>query len=64
MRPDRYFSADQQQRLTELMARWRTAQEAGSAMAAVEQAELEELIRTEVRAAGERAADLLRQLPS
>jgi hypothetical protein len=33
-------------------------------MAPAEQAELEELVRAEVRAAGERAAALLRQLPS
>jgi hypothetical protein len=64
MRPDTFFTADQQRRLAELMARWRAAQDAGAVLAPEEQVELEELVRAEVRAAGERAAALLRQLPS
>jgi phenylpyruvate tautomerase PptA (4-oxalocrotonate tautomerase family) len=64
MQPDHYFTADQQRRMAELLTRWRAARDAGLAMAPAEQAELEELVRAEVRAAGERAAALLRQLPS
>ena len=64
MRPDTFFTADQQRRLAELMARWRVARDAGAALDPQEQAELEALVRAEVRAAGERAAALLHQLPS
>ncbi|MFO0811402.1 MAG: hypothetical protein U0746_22460 [Gemmataceae bacterium] len=39
------------------------ALDAGIALPEGEQAELDDLIRAEVRAAGERAAALLRQLP-
>jgi hypothetical protein len=64
MRPDMQFTADQQRRLAELMDRWRAARGGGAALAPADQAELEELVKAEVRAAGERAAALLRQLPS
>ncbi len=59
-RPDRFFSARQQQRREELTAQWRTAQDAGSNLPPAIQAELEQLVLAEVRAAGQRAADLLR----
>jgi hypothetical protein len=61
-RPDHFFSADQQARLNELMARWRAARDAGSALSPVEQAELDKLVDAEVRAAGERTAEVLREL--
>ncbi|HEY1378255.1 MAG TPA: hypothetical protein VGF55_15755 [Gemmataceae bacterium] len=64
MRPDGFFNADQQRRMADLMARWRSARDAGATLDPAEQAELETLVRAEVRAAGERAAALLRQLPS
>ncbi len=34
LRPDRFFSAAQQQRLTELMGRWRTARDKGETLPA------------------------------
>ena len=58
-RPDRFFSAAQQQRREALTAQWREAQDANQKFPAVLQAELEQLIHAEVRAAGLRAAALL-----
>jgi hypothetical protein len=60
MRPDALFPANHQQRLAELMDRWRTAREGNSALAAEEQAELEALVQAEVRAAAARAAAVVR----
>lgn len=60
--PDQFFTAQQQIRLQELMRRWRLARDGGAALSPVEQSELEELIDAEVRAAGQRAAAMLRQL--
>jgi hypothetical protein len=60
MTPDSYFSADERDRLAALMSRWRTARDAGIQLSPDEQAELDELVKAEVRAAGERAAELLR----
>ena len=61
-RPDRFFAAEQQRRLEELMARWRAARAAGSTLAPHEQEELEGLVEAEVRAAGRRAAALADEL--
>ena len=59
-RPDPFFTAEQQARLKELMTRWRAARDAGRSLTPDEQAELESLVDTEVRAAAERAAALIR----
>lgn len=64
MCPDVFFTEAQQQRLTELMAKWRAARDAGTHLPPAEQAELDDLIKAEVRAAGERAASFLRQMRS
>ena len=58
-RPDRFFTAAQQQRREELTRQWREAQDANREFPAASQAELEQLIHAEVRAAGQRAAALL-----
>jgi hypothetical protein len=58
LRPDRYFSAIQQQRLGELMARWRGANDAGHLLPPDEQTELDDLIEEELRASTSRAAAL------
>ncbi len=63
MTPDRFFTAAQQQRLAELMARWRSARDEGTTVAAAEQTELESLVAAELRASGERAAAFVRQMP-
>lgn len=62
LRPDSFFNAGQQLRLSELMARWRTARDAGSALPAAEQAELDDLIEKEIDASAERTAALLHEL--
>lgn len=60
---DRHFSAAQQQRLADLMARWRAARDAGSEFPAADRTELESLVAAELRAATDRAAALARQVP-
>jgi len=60
--PDRFFTAEQRQRLEQLMAEWRSARDAGNSLRPDEQSELEHLIDAELRAATERAAELLREL--
>ena len=64
MTPDSLFTAEQRDRLAALMARWRAARDAGTPLPPDEQAELDGLAEAEVRAAAERAARLLRALPS
>ncbi len=64
MRPDALFTAAQQQRLAELMDRWRAARDAGTALPPQEQAELDALVEAELRAATDRSASLVRQLSS
>jgi hypothetical protein len=59
---DRFFTAQEQQRLAGLMARWRAAQDAGTGLSPQEQAEIEALVEAEVRAASERARALLQGL--
>jgi hypothetical protein len=62
MQADALFTAEQQQRLAELMARWRAAREAGTALPPLEQAELDALVEAELRAAVQRTAALAQQL--
>jgi hypothetical protein len=62
LRPDRFFGADQQERLAELMERWRAARDSGTTLPTAEQAELAALIDEEVRASGRRTAALLDEL--
>lgn len=64
MQPDHLFTAEQQQRLAELLARWRAARDADASLPPQEQAELDALVEAELRAATERSASLVRQLPS
>lgn len=56
--PDRFFTTSRQQRLGELMARWRICRDSATPMLAADQAELEELVETELEAAAERGAAL------
>ena len=60
-RPDRFFPAESQRRIEELMARW-CARDAGATLAPQEQEELEGLVQAELRAAGQRAAALANEL--
>jgi hypothetical protein len=62
LRPDQFFTAAQQQRLQELMARWRAARDGGTILPPEEQTELNALVEAELRAATLRAAALVRGL--
>jgi hypothetical protein len=64
MSPDRFFTAEQRRRLEELLALRREAFAKNSRLTAEEQAELEQLVDAEIRAATERAAALRRELAS
>lgn len=64
LRPDSFFNAPQQQRLEDLMRRWREARDGQRRLPAQEQAELEILVDAELTAAAERAAALVRELAS
>ncbi|HWF19062.1 MAG TPA: hypothetical protein VG754_07330 [Verrucomicrobiae bacterium] len=57
-RADRFFTAQQQQRLAGLMEHWRAARDTGKGLSPAEQAELEALVDAELAASGERAASL------
>ncbi len=62
LRPDRFFDADQQQRLAELMKHWRLARDRGTSWRADEQLELETLVEAVLCAAASRAAALAVEL--
>lgn len=62
LRADKFFSAQQQQRLQALIERWRESRDQGSAMSPGEQAELESLVEAEVIASGRRAATMAEEL--
>jgi hypothetical protein len=59
LRPDRFFTAGQQQRLNDLMTRWRVARDNGAGLPPDEQNELESLIDQELRASAYRTAAIL-----
>ena len=60
--PDQFFTAGQQQRLAELMVRWRSARDGGTEFSAAERAELDALVEAEAQASGERASVVLESL--
>lgn len=62
MQADALFTAEQQHRLAELIACWRAARDAGTPFPPEEQAELDGLVETELRAAIQRSAALAKQL--
>jgi citrate lyase gamma subunit len=59
---DRFFTAEQQERLKTLMARWHVARDANTSLSVDEQTELEALVEAEVCAATERATAVLKEL--
>jgi hypothetical protein len=61
-RPDRFFTAEQQARLEELMRRWRLSRDSGATLPPDEAAELQQLVDAEVQAASQRTAAMLREL--
>jgi hypothetical protein len=62
--PDQFFTAQQQQRLTELMSIWRTTQDRGDLLPPEQQSELDDLIEAELYATAERAKSILAQIQS
>ena len=60
--PDEFFTTAQQQRLSELMSRWRAARDSGKKLLADEQAELEALVDAQLEGSAKRAAALRRDL--
>ena len=60
-RPDSFFSAEQQERLSELMNLWRSARDQGQELPPEQQAELDSLVEIELRAATARTAALMQQ---
>lgn len=58
-RPDSFFSAEQQERLSELMNLWRLARDQGQRLPPEQQAELDKLVEAELRAATVRTAALI-----
>jgi len=56
---DRFFTAQQQQRLDELMRQWRPARDSWNSLSPSEHAELNALVDAEVQASGARAAAAL-----
>jgi len=61
-RPDWFFSEFEQQRLSKLMNRWRTARDQGQMLPPEQQAELDSLVEAELKAATARTAALIQQL--
>jgi hypothetical protein len=57
-RPDCFFSAEQQQRLSDLMNLWRAARDDGQTLPPEQQAELDSLVEAELKAATTRTAAL------
>jgi hypothetical protein len=62
LRPDGFFTAAQQQRLEELMSRWRTARDCGGSLAEEEQSELQSLVDAELDSARRRAEVTVREI--
>lgn len=62
-RPDRFFTAQQRNRLAELMVQWREARESGSDMPEREKAEMDALVDAELEAATKRAAMFNQPMP-
>lgn len=62
LRPDRFFPAEQRQRLAELMEKWRSARDTQTGLSPEEQVELETLVEAELQAATQRAEAMLRAL--
>jgi hypothetical protein len=57
--PDLFFGAAQQERLSELMSLWRSARDQGQELSPEQQAELDQLVEAELRAATARTAALM-----
>jgi len=59
MRPDRFFTSEQRNRLEELMRLWRAARDAASQLPPEQQSELEALVEAQLEGAARRAEAML-----
>jgi hypothetical protein len=60
--PDQFFTASQQERLTELMSIWRLARDSDIMLPAEQQLELDDLIEAELYATAERAKAVISKI--
>ena len=60
--PDEFFTAKQQQRLSELMQKWRDARDHNLSFSAEDQRELEKLIDKELEGSAKRSAQIAENL--
>jgi hypothetical protein len=60
--PDHFFTAQQQQKLTELMSIWRAARDQGDTLSSEQQTELDDLIEAELIATTNRSKSILKQI--
>lgn len=61
-RPDEFFTAEQRDRLGELMALWRDARDRGEMLSQPQQSELNDLIERELKASARRSQAALAKL--
>lgn len=54
--PDEFFTAEQQQRPSDLMERWRAARDSGKTLSDADQTELEKLVDAQLEGSAKRAA--------
>jgi hypothetical protein len=59
---DWFFSAEQQQRLSDLISLWRTARDEGQTLPPEQQTERDNLVEAELKAATARTAALVQQV--
>ena len=62
LRPDVFFTAEQQQRLRELMARWREVRDNNNTLSPDEQSELQRLMEAELQATAKRAESAISEM--
>lgn len=62
LRPDRFFTAEQRQRLESLMARWQEARDLNTGLPFADQSELEALVEAELKSATKRAEAIIEEL--
>jgi hypothetical protein len=60
--PDYFFTAQQQEKLTELMSIWRVARDQGNTLSSEQQTELDTLIEAELLATANRSKAILNQI--
>ncbi len=58
-RPDSWFSAEQQNQLSQLMSLWRTARDLGQRLSPEQEAALDRLVEAELKAATDRTAAMI-----